>query len=56
MTDKIKNELKKFMRARKHLVWYAADPEDLPVESIIENTLNSGDCDEVPKFIIITGT
>lgn len=55
MTDKIKNELKKFMRARKHLVWYAADPEDLPVESIIEHTLNYGDWDDVQKLIKIIG-
>ncbi len=55
MPEKIKNELKKFMKTRKYLVWYAKNPESLPVESIVEHTLNYGDWDDVQKLIKIIG-
>lgn len=48
-----KNELRKFMMERKHLVWYVKDPENLAVESIVEHTLNYGDWDDVQKLIKI---
>jgi len=50
-----KKELKKFMKARKFLAWYVKEPENLPVESIIEHTLNYGDWDDVQKLIKIIG-
>lgn len=53
--EKVKDELKKFMKARKYLVWYVKEPENLPVESIIEHTLNYGDWDDVQKLIKIIG-
>jgi hypothetical protein len=53
--DTTKKELKKYMRARKHLVWYVNDPENLNSESIIEHTLNYGDWDDVQKLIKIIG-
>lgn len=49
------NELKKFMRDRKHLVWYVKNPENLNVESIVEHTLNYGDWDDVQTLIKIMG-
>ncbi len=52
---KSKDELKKFMQERKRLVWYAKEPENLPVESIVEHTLNYGDWDDVQKLIKIVG-
>ena len=52
---KSKDELKKFMRKRKHLVWYVKDPENSSVESIVEHTLNYGDWDDVQKLIKIIG-
>ena len=55
MEDTTKNELKKYMRARKHLVWYVNDPENLNRESIIEHTLNYGGWDDVQKLIKIIG-
>lgn len=55
MKDTTKNDLKKYMRARKHLVWYVKDPENLNEESIIEHTLNYGDWDDVQKLIKIIG-
>jgi len=53
--EKIKNELKKFMRERRHLVWYIKNPEALDVESIVEHTLNYGDWNDVQKLIKIIG-
>ena len=50
-----KNELGKFMKARKHLVWYVKNPENLNVESIVEHTLNYGVWDDVQKLIKISG-
>jgi len=50
-----KKELEKFMRARKHLVWYVKNPENLNIESIVEHTLNYGDWDDVQKLIKILG-
>ncbi|HLD38012.1 MAG TPA: hypothetical protein VJA20_01070, partial [Candidatus Nanoarchaeia archaeon] len=52
---KSKDELKKFMRERKYLVWYVKDPENSSVESIVEHTLNYGDWDDVQKLIKIIG-
>ncbi len=53
--DKIKNELREFMKTRKHLVWYVKDPENLPAESVVEHTLNYGDWDDVQTLIKILG-
>lgn len=53
--EKVKNKLKKFMKARKHLVWYVKNPENLNLESIVEHTLNYGDWDDVQKLIKIIG-
>lgn len=58
MKIKIKNqksELKKFMKARKYLVWYVKNSEDLPLESIVEHTLNYGNWDDVQTLIKIAG-
>ncbi|MCX6723813.1 MAG: hypothetical protein NT155_01400 [Candidatus Staskawiczbacteria bacterium] len=55
MKDTKKSELKKYMRERKHLVWYVKDPENLGEESIIEHTLNYGGWDDVQKLIKIIG-
>ena len=43
------------MKARKHLVWYVKNPEDLNIESIVEHTLNYGDWKDVQKLIKIAG-
>lgn len=50
-----KNKLRQFMKTRKYLTWYIKNPEDLPVESIVEHTLNYGDWDDVQKLIKIIG-
>ena len=55
MELKIKEDLKKFMMARKHLVWYVKNPENLDLESIVEHTLNYGDWDDVQTLIKIAG-
>ncbi len=55
MKVNIKDNLKKFMRSRKYLVWYVKNPEDLNVESIVEHTLNYGDWDDVQELIKILG-
>ncbi len=55
MAEKTKNELKKFMRERKYLIWYAKNPEDLSVNSVVEHTLNYGNWDDVQKLIKIIG-
>jgi len=43
------------MKARKYLVWYVKNPEDLPLESIVEHTLNYGNWDDVQTLIKIAG-
>lgn len=48
-------ELSKFMKARKYLVWYVKNPENLNKESVVEHTLNYGDWDDVQKLIKILG-
>jgi len=55
MENKIKDQLKKYMKSRKHLVWYVKKPEDLPVESIVEHTLNYGNWEDVQTLIKIIG-
>jgi hypothetical protein len=50
-----KRELKEFMKARPHLIWYVKNRENLSVESIVEHTLNYGDWDDVQKLISILG-
>ncbi|OGZ73454.1 MAG: hypothetical protein A2908_04250 [Candidatus Staskawiczbacteria bacterium RIFCSPLOWO2_01_FULL_38_12b] len=52
---KEKEELKEFMLARKHLVWYVKNLESLSVESIIEHTLNYGSWEDVQVLIKILG-
>lgn len=49
------NELKKFMKDRKYLIWYVKNPEDLNVESVVEHTLNYGDWEDVQTLIKILG-
>ena len=51
----IKTQLKSFMKARKGLVWYVKNPEDLPLESIVEHVLNYGNWDDVVTLIQIAG-
>lgn len=48
-------QLKNFIKKRKYLAWYVKDVEKLPVESIVEHTLNYGDWDDVQKLIKIIG-
>ena len=48
---KSKDELKKFMKDRKYLVWYVKNPENLNVESIVEHTFNYCDFDDLQKII-----
>jgi len=36
-------------------VWYVKNVENLPIESIVEHTLNYGDWDDVQKLIKIIG-
>ncbi len=55
MPNKTESDLKKFMRKRKHLVWYVKDPENLSAESIVEHTLNYGNWDDFQKLIKILG-
>lgn len=50
-----KNELKKFMKDRPHLIWYVKNRENLSVESIVEHTLNYGDWGDVQELISILG-
>ena len=53
--NRAKNELKKFMKSRKYLVWYVKDQENLNVESLVEHTLNYGDWEDVQLLIKIIG-
>jgi hypothetical protein len=55
MENAQKSKLKKYMKARKHIVWYVKNPEDLPAESIVEHTLNYGNWDDVQELIKIIG-
>lgn len=52
---KEKDNLRNFMKARKYLVWYVKNPENLPLESIVEHTLNYGNWDDVQTLIKIAG-
>lgn len=52
---KTQKQLKNFIKKRKYLVWYVKDVENLPMESIVEHTLNYGDWDDVQKLIKIIG-
>lgn len=51
----VQKELKKFIKSRKHLVWYVKDYENLDMESIVEHTLNYGNWDDLQKLIKIIG-
>lgn len=55
MKTKTEKDLSKFMKTRKHLVWYVINPENLGVESIVEHTFNYGDWDDVQTLIKIIG-
>ena len=55
METATKIKLENFMKVRKHLVWYVKNPEKLPLESIVEHTLNYGDWDDVQTLINIVG-
>ncbi len=50
-----KEQLKRFMRKRKYLIWYVKNPENLAVEGIVEHTLNYGDWEDVQQLIKIIG-
>lgn len=50
-----KKELTKFIKRRKHLIWYVRDYDALNAEAIVEATLNYGDWDDVQKLIKILG-
>jgi len=50
-----KKELIKFIKRRKHLIWYVKDYGALNAEAIVEATLNYGDWDDVQKLIKILG-
>ena len=47
--------IQKFIKKRKHLVWYVKNPEKLNNEAIVEAVLNYGDWDDVQKMIKILG-
>lgn len=49
------NEIQKFMKKRKYLVWYVKDVTKLSDESIVEAVLNYGDWDDVQEMIKIMG-
>jgi len=53
--EKIKKQLKNFMRKRKSLIWYVKEPENSSIELIVESVLNYGDWDDVQKLIKIIG-
>lgn len=50
-----KKELIKFIKKRKHLIWYVKDYGALNAEAIVEATLNYGDWGDVQKLIKILG-
>ncbi|HCC60068.1 MAG: hypothetical protein A2402_01315 [Candidatus Staskawiczbacteria bacterium RIFOXYC1_FULL_37_43] len=55
MEKTIQNKLKKYMKKRRYLIWYAKEPENLPVEAIVEHTLNYGNWDDFNQLIKIVG-
>ena len=49
-----KEKLKEFIEKRKHLIWYVDYSKEIPVELIVEHTLNDGsweDFQELKKII-----
>jgi len=44
-----------FIKEKPYLVWYVKDFENLSEESIIENTLNYGEFEDIKKMISIIG-
>ena len=47
--------LNAFIKARPHLVWYVSDVEHLSESSIVENTLNYGNWQDVQELIALLG-
>ena len=47
--------LGKFIKKRRHLIWYTKNYEGLSAESIVEATLKYGDWDYVQSLIKILG-
>jgi hypothetical protein len=52
---KTQKQLKNFMRKRKYLAWYVKEPENSPVELIVEAVLNYGTWNDVQELIKIIG-
>ncbi len=48
-------ELKNFITKRKHLIWYVDYSKEIPVELIVEHTLNYGTWEDVQELIRIIG-
>lgn len=48
-------ELRDFIAARPHLIWYVKDYDALSETSIVEHTLNYGDWGDVQELIGILG-
>lgn len=48
-------ELKNFITKRKHLIWYVDYSKEIPVEMIVEHTLNYGTWEDVQELIRIIG-
>lgn len=47
--------LKEFVRARPHLVWYVAPSASLTEESVVEHVLNYGTWKDVQEVITLLG-
>ncbi len=50
-----KKELKEFIGKRKHLIWHVDYSKEIPVELIVEHTLNDGTWEDVQELIKIIG-
>lgn len=48
-------ELKNFITKRKHLIWYVDYSKEIPVELIVEHTLNYGTWEDFQELIRIIG-
>lgn len=48
-------ELRDFIAARPHLIWYSKDYDALGETPIVEHTLNYGDWNDVQELIKILG-
>ena len=48
-------EINKFIKKRRHLIWYTKNHANLNEEAIVEAVLNYGQWDDVQKIISILG-